>query len=288
MASAKEIRGQIKAIRNTAKITNAMQMVAASKMRKAQESVLAARAYAEGVAQVIANLMQAHPEYRHPFFTHREEIRRVALILITTDKGLCGGLNTNALRLALQMLKAQKVRKAELDTISVGRRGGAFMRRINVDVIGCVENVPDSPELADILGAAELAIQRYLKGELDEVHMLYSEFVNTMTQTPRIIRMLPLPMPEEPSHPGYWDYIYEPEAQTVLDGLLRRSFEALLYHGVLENKACEQSARMVAMKSATDNADSIVRDLQITYNKARQAAITQELAEIVAGGAAAQ
>ncbi len=285
MASAKEIRGQIKAIQNTAKITNAMQMVAASKMRKAQESVLTARAYAEGIAQVIANLMQAHPEYRHPFFTHRENIKRAGLILITTDKGLCGGLNTNALRLALQTLKAQK---AAVDAISIGRRGAAFMRRIGVDVIGSVENVPDSPELTDILGAAELAIQRYLAGDLDEVHMLYSEFVNTMTQTPRIMRMLPLPLPEEPSHPGYWDYLYEPEAQTVLDGLLRRSFEALVYHGVLENKACEQSARMVAMKSATDNANSIVKDLQITYNKARQAAITQELAEIVAGGAAAQ
>jgi len=285
VASAKEIRGQIKAIQNTAKITNAMQMVAASKMRKAQESVLTARAYAEGIAQVIANLMQAHPEYRHPFFTHRENIKRAGLILITTDKGLCGGLNTNALRLALQTLKAQK---AAVDAISIGRRGAAFMRRIGVDVIGSVENVPDSPELTDILGAAELAIQRYLAGDLDEVHMLYSEFVNTMTQTPRIMRMLPLPLPEEPSHPGYWDYLYEPEAQTVLDGLLRRSFEALVYHGVLENKACEQSARMVAMKSATDNANSIVKDLQITYNKARQAAITQELAEIVAGGAAAQ
>ncbi len=285
MASAKEIRNQIKAVQNTAKITNAMQMVAASKMRKAQESVLSARPYAEGIAHVIGNLMQAHPEYKHPFFSEHTPIKRVGMILITTDKGLCGGLNTNALRLALQTLKAQQ---AEVDVISIGRRGAAFMRRIGVNVIGSVENVPDSPELTDILGAAELAMERFLAQELDEVYMLYSEFINTMTQSPRIQRLLPLPLPEEPSHPGYWDYLYEPEAQTVLDGLLRRSFEALVYHGVLENKACEQSARMVAMKSATDNANSLIKELQITYNKARQAAITQELAEIVAGAAAAQ
>jgi len=285
VASAKEIRGQIKAIQNTAKITKAMEMVAASKMRKAQESVFASRAYAEGIQQVIANLMQAHPEYRHPFFTHREQVKRIGIILVTTDKGLCGGLNTSALRLALQTVKEQK---AEVEVINIGRRGGAFMRRIGVKVAGSVENIPDSPELSDVFGAAELAMNRYLDKTVDEVYLLYSEFVNTMTQRPELMRLLPLPMSDEPSHPGYWDYIYEPESQKVLDGLLRRSFEALMFHGVLENKACEQSARMVAMKSATDNAKSIVKDLQITYNKARQAAITQELAEIVAGGAAAQ
>jgi len=285
VASAKEIRGQIKAIQNTAKITKAMEMVAASKMRKAQESVFASRAYAEGIQHIIANLMQAHPEYKHPFLVARSEVKRVGIILVTTDKGLCGGLNTNALRLILQTVKDQK---AEIEVINVGRRGGAFMRRIGVDVHGSVENIPDSPALSDILGAVELAMQRFMDEAVDEVHLLYSKFVNTMTQTPKLMKLLPLPESGEPSHPGYWDYIYEPDSQTVLDGLLRRSFEALVYHGVLENKACEQSARMVAMKSATDNAKGIVKDLQITYNKARQAAITQELAEIVAGGAAAQ
>ncbi len=285
MASAKEIRGQIKAIQNTAKITKAMEMVAASKMRKAQERVLDARAYAEGIARVVANLMQAHPEYKHPFFTGREEIKRIAIILVSTDKGLCGGLNTNALRLALQTMKNQK---AEVEIINIGRRGGAFMRRIGVNVGGSVEDISDSPELTDILGAADLAIEQYVDGHFDEVHLLYSEFVNTMTQTPRVTQLLPCPPAGEPSHPGYWDYLYEPDSQVVLDGLLKRAFESLVYHGVLENKACEQSARMVAMKSATDNARDIVRDLQITYNKARQAAITQELAEIVAGSAAAQ
>jgi len=285
VASAKEIRGQIKAIQNTAKITKAMEMVAASKMRKAQERVLDARAYAEGIARVVANLMQAHPEYKHPFFTGREEIKRIAIILVSTDKGLCGGLNTNALRLALQTMKNQK---AEVEIINIGRRGGAFMRRIGVNVGGSVENISDSPELTDILGAADLAIEQYVDGHFDEVHLLYSEFVNTMTQTPRVTQLLPCPPAGEPSHPGYWDYLYEPDSQVVLDGLLKRAFESLVYHGVLENKACEQSARMVAMKSATDNARDIVRDLRITYNKARQAAITQELAEIVAGSAAAQ
>jgi len=285
VASAKEIRGQIKAIQNTAKITKAMEMVAASKMRKAQQRVLDARAYAEGIARVIANLMQAHPEYKHPFFTHREEAKRIGIILITTDKGLCGGLNTNALRLTVQTMKN---RKAEVEVINIGRRGGAFMRRVGVNVSGSVEGVSDSPELADILGAADLAIEQYMSGHFDEVHLLYSEFVNTMTQTPRVTQLLPCPPTDEPSHPGYWDYLYEPDSHTVLDGLLKRSVEALVYHALLENKACEQSARMVAMKSATDNAKDIVKDLQITYNKARQAAITQELAEIVAGSAAAQ
>jgi len=285
VASAKEIRGQIKAIQNTAKITKAMEMVAASKMRKAQERVMAGRAYAEGIARVVANLMQAHPEYKHPFFIHREDVKRIGIILISTDKGLCGGLNTNALRLAVKTMKEQDV---EVEVINIGRRGGAFMRRVGVNVSGSVEDVSDSPELTDILGAADLAIEQYINGHFDEVHLLYSEFVNTMTQTPQIKRLLPCPPTDEPSHPGYWDYLYEPESQVVLDGLLKRAFESLVYHGLLENKACEQSARMVAMKSATDNAKDIVSDLQITYNKARQAAITQELAEIVAGSAAAQ
>lgn len=286
MASTKEIRGQIKAVQNTAKITKAMEMVAASKMRKAQQRVFDARSYAEGIRQVIANLMQAHPEYQHSFFTPREHVKRIGIILVTTDKGLCGGLNTNALRLAVQRIRAQQ-KGVEVEVVNIGRRGGAFMRRFGVNVSGSVENISDSPELSDILGAADLSIDRYATGEYDEVHLLYSEFVNTMSQKPEMIRLLPCPKNEEPSHPGYWDYLYEPDSQTVLDGLLKRYIESLVYHAVLENKACEQSARMVAMKSATDNAKSMVKDLQITYNKARQAAITQELAEIVAGGAAA-
>jgi len=284
VASAKEIRGQIKAVQNTAKITKAMEMVAASKMRRAQQRVLDARSYAEGIRQVIANLMQAHPEYQHKFFTKSESVKRVAIVLVTTDKGLCGGLNTNALRLAVKSIQAQE---AEIDVVNIGRRGGAFVRRFGVNVAGSVEDISDTPALADILGAAGVAIDGYADGTYDEVHLLFSKYVNTMTQQPESIQLLPFPIEEEPTHAGYWDYLYEPDSQVVLDGLLRRAIEALIYHAVLENKACEQSARMVAMKSATDNAKDMVKDLQITYNKARQAAITQELAEIVAGGAAA-
>ncbi len=283
MASAKEIRTQIKAIQNTGKITKAMEMVAASKMRKAQDRVVAARPYAEGVRRVVGNLMNSHPEYKHPFLIEREEVNRVGVIVITTDKGLCGGLNTNALKATLQLMKKQAV---DVEAFTIGRRGTQFMRRVGADMQGIIENISDTPELADILGVVTLAMDRYLSGELDEVHLVYSEFVNTMTQEPQAMRLLPCPLPEE-KHSGCWDYLYEPEAQEVLEGVLRRYVESLVYHAVLENKACEQSARMVAMKAATDNAKDIVNDLSITYNKARQAAITQELAEICAGAAAA-
>lgn len=282
MASAKEIRGQINAIKNTAKITKAMELVAASKMRKAQERVLGARAYAEGIARVVANLMQSHPEFKHPFLVEREEVRNTGIITISTDKGLCGGLNSNAFKVALKTVKAA----GECEAYTIGRRAGMFMRKVVSSMKASVENVPDSPELADVLGVVSVAIERYLAGEVDEVVLVYSEFVNTMTQKPTSIRLLPCPEPEVESHPGYWDYLYEPDSKEVLDGLLRRYVESIVYHALLENKACEQSARMVAMKSATDNAKGIVKDLTITYNKARQAAITQELAEICAGAAA--
>lgn len=283
MASAKEIRTQIKAIQNTGKITKAMEMVAASKMRKAQDRVIAARSYAEGVRRVVGNLMQSHPEYQHPFLVEREEVKKVGVIVVTTDKGLCGGLNTNSLKAALQLMKSQTV---DIEAFTIGRRGTQFMRRVGADMQGIIENISDTPELADILGVVTLAMDRYLSGELDEVHLVYSEFVNTMTQEPQVMRLLPCPLPEE-KHSGYWDYLYEPEARDVLEGVLRRYVESLVYHAILENKACEQSARMVAMKAATDNSRDIVKDLSITYNKARQAAITQELAEICAGAAAA-
>lgn len=283
MASAKEIKGQIKAIQNTSKITKAMEMVAASKMRKAQDRVVAARSYAEGVKQVVANLMQAHPEYQHPFVTERENVKKMGALVVTTDKGLCGGLNTNTLKKAIGILKSQEV---ETEVYTIGRRAGAFLKRFT-DIAASVENVPDSPEISDILGVVGVAMERYLSGEVDEVYLVYSEFQNTMTQTPVSIRLLPCSIPENATHTGYWDYLYEPDSKEVMDGLLRRYVESLVFHSVLENKACEQSARMVAMKAATDNAKDIVKDLSITYNKARQAAITQELAEICAGAAAA-
>lgn len=283
MASAKEIRGQIKAIQNTGKITKAMEMVAASKMRKAQDRVVAARAYAEGVRHVVSNLMQAHPEYQHPFVTERDEVKKVGVVVVSTDKGLCGGLNTNTLKKAVGVLKAQSV---DTEVYTIGRRSGMFLKRFT-DIAGSVENVPDSPEISDILGVVGVAMERYMSGQVDEVYLVYSEFENTMTQTPTAMRLLPCPIPADAPHAGYWDYLYEPESKEVMDGLLRRYVESLVFHSVLENKACEQSARMVAMKAATDNSKEIVKDLSITYNKARQAAITQELAEICAGAAAA-
>jgi len=284
MASAKEIRGQIKAIQNTAKITKAMEMVAASKMRKAQERVTAGRAYAEGIKRVVANLMQAHPEYLHPFVVKRDQVKRIGLILVNTDKGLCGGLNSNSQRLALKNVTSATV---PVEAYSIGRRSGQFMRKIVDDLKASKEEVPDATELSDVLGVITVAMDRYMKGEVDEVHLVYSAFVNTMTQVPTSIQLIPCADATEPSHPGYWDYIYEPDSKDVLDGLLRRYVESIVYHAVLENKACEHSARMIAMKSATDNAKGIAQDLKITYNKARQAGITQEIAEICSGAAAA-
>ncbi|MDX8395532.1 MAG: F0F1 ATP synthase subunit gamma [Mariprofundaceae bacterium] len=283
MASAKEIRGQIKAIQNTGKITKAMEMVAASKMKKAQDRVTDARAYSEGIRQVVSNLMQAHPEYKHPFVTDRE-VKKAGLIVVTSDKGLCGGLNTNVLKKAVRLINGFDV---DVDVFTIGRRAGMFLKRFKVNLVGSADNIPDAPEISDILGVVGLAMDRYMKGEVDEVHLVYSEFVNTMTQAPTSLRLLPCPLPEDATHTGYWDYLYEPDSKEVMDGLLRRYVESIVFHSVLENKASEQSARMVAMKSATDNAKDIVTDLKITYNKARQAAITQELAEICAGAAAA-
>ena len=259
-------------------------MVAASKMRKAQDRVVSARSYAEGVRRVVGNMMSAHAEYQHPFLVEREEIKKVGIIVVTTDKGLCGGLNTNALKEAIALMKAQT---AGIEVFTIGKRAGLFMKRVGAQISGVAENISDTPELADILGVVTLAIEKYISGELDEVHLVFSEFVNTMTQSPTSMRLMPCPLPESEEKSGYWDYLYEPEAKDVLEGVLRRYVESLVYHAVLENKACEQSARMVAMKAATDNAKDIVGDLKITYNKARQAAITQELAEICAGAAAA-
>jgi len=285
MAGMKEIRGQIRAIQSTAKITKAMELVAASKMRRAQERVLAGRPYAESIRRVIGNVMQAHPEYRHPFLVERSEVKKKGLLLIATDKGLCGALNVNAFRRALAFIKESKV---PVLGFAIGRRASLFLNKTVEEVVAVRENVPDAAALTDVSGVVHSAIEHFLEGKIDELWMIYSEFVNTMTQRPQLIRLLPCPEVAEPTHPGYWDYLYEPDAQQVLDGLLRRYVEALVYHGVLENKASEHSARMVAMKSATDNANKIVRELRISYNKARQAAITKEIAEITAGAQAAQ
>lgn len=282
MATAKEIRGQIKAVQNTAKITKAMELVAASKMRKAQNNVLAGRSYAEGIERVIGNLMQAHPEYNHPFITNREQVKKIGVIVIATDKGLCGGLNTNAFKKALGLVKDSSV---EVEAYTIGRRAGMFMRKVVNGLEAATEEVPDAAEITDILGVVGVAIEHFSKQKVDEVYLVYSQFVNTMTQEPTLVQLLPCSQNAE-QHSGYWDYLYEPDSKPVLDGLLRRYVESLVFQGLLENKACEHSARMVAMKSATDNAKGMVKDLKITYNKARQAGITQEIAEICSGAAA--
>jgi len=282
VATAKEIRGQIKAVQNTAKITKAMELVAASKMRKAQLNVVAGRAYAEGIKRVVGNLMQAHPEYNHSFITPREQVKKIGVIVISTDKGLCGGLNTNGFKKALGLVKDSPV---EVEAYTIGRRSGAFMRKVVSDIEAAAENVPDGAQMSDILGVVSVAIDHFVKAQVDEVYLVYSEYVNTMTQSPKLVQLLPCAQAEA-QHPGYWDYLYEPDSKVVLDGLLRRYVESIVFQGLLENKACEHSARMVAMKSATDNAKGIVKDLKITYNKARQAAITQEIAEICSGAAA--
>ncbi|MDX8406780.1 MAG: F0F1 ATP synthase subunit gamma [Mariprofundaceae bacterium] len=283
MATAKEIRGQIKAVQNTAKITKAMELVAASKMRKAQDNVAAGRSYAEGIERVIGNLMQAHPEYSHPFITPREQVKKIGVIVIATDKGLCGGLNANAFKKALGLVKDSPV---EVEAYTIGRRAGAFMRKIVNGLEAATEEVPDAAQISDVLGVVAVAIEHFIEAKVDEVHLVYSEFVNTMTQSPQLVQLLPCAQNTEAQHPGYWDYLYEPDSKPVLDGLLRRYVESIVFQGLLENKACEHSARMVAMKSATDNAKGIVQDLKITYNKARQAGITQEIAEICSGAAA--
>ncbi|MDX8377980.1 MAG: ATP synthase F1 subunit gamma [Mariprofundales bacterium] len=284
MASAKEIRGQIKAIQNTAKITKAMQMVAAAKMKKAQDKVIDARAYREGIRRIAANLMQSHPEYHHPFLTPRQQVKKVAFVLIATDKGLCGSLNVNLFRAML--VKLRDFDGIDTDVIAIGRRGALFGRRVS-NLTASAEQIPDAPELADITGVLATAMNGYTDGIYDEIYLVGNDFVNTMTQNPNVELLLPCPELEA-QHSGHWDYLYEPDSKEVLDGLLRHYVESLAYHAVLENKACEQSARMVAMKSATDNANDIVKDLRISYNKARQAAITMELAEIVSGAAATQ
>jgi len=282
VASAKEIRGQIKATQNTAKITKAMEMVAASKMRKAQDRVLDARAYREGIERIVHNLMRSHPEYKHPFLVKRD-VKRAGVIAVSTDKGLCGGLNANAMKEVLSIMKSSSV---DVEFMNIGRRASQFMRRFGGKVLASVENINDAPALEEVLGVVQVAMDKYMAGELDEVHLVYSQFVNTMVQKPVSVRLLPCPDEDDQADAAYWDYLYEPDSHMVLDGLLRRYIEALVYHSVLENKACEHSARMVAMKSATDNAKGIVKDLQVTYNKARQAAITQEIAEICSGAAA--
>ena len=287
MAGSKEIRTKIKSVQNTRKITKAMEMVAASKMRKAQERMKAARPYGEKIRRLAANLSHANSEYKHPFLKKMEEIKRVGLVVITTDKGLCGGLNTNVLRICLNQLKEwQGKGVGDIRVTAIGSKGLGFMQRLGAKVVSNVTQLGDTPRLDKMIGPVKVMLDAFQAGELDAVYVAYTRFINTMKQEPVFEQLLPLSGEQlRPTEHG-WDYIYEPDARAVIDELLVRYVEALVYQSVAENLASEQSARMVAMKAASDNAGTVINELQLVYNKTRQAAITKEISEIVAGAAA--
>ncbi|MDR2711334.1 MAG: F0F1 ATP synthase subunit gamma [Burkholderiales bacterium] len=295
MAGSKEIRTKIKSVQNTRKITKAMEMVAASKMRKAQDRMRATRPYLERMVYIAAHIAKASTEYRHPFLVKRETVKRVGAVVISTDKGLCGGLNTNLFRMVLQQHKAWKERGLEVDYVAIGNKGLGFLSRLGANVVSSVVQLGDVPHIERLVGPLKPLFDAYIDGKIDEIHVFSTGFVNTMKQLARNDLLLPIP-PEfraptgevrstEAQH-GLWDYIYEPDAKMLLDGVMRRYTEAVIYQVLAENMASEQSARMVAMKAASDNANKIINELQLVYNKSRQAAITQELTEIVGGAAA--
>jgi len=286
MAVGKEIRTQIKSIQNTQKITRAMEMVAASKMRKAQARMQASKPYAAKMRNVISHLAHAHPEYKHPYLSDRD-VKRVGYIVITSDRGLCGGLNTNLLKAAVVSMRENDDKGLKADVCVIGSKGASFMNRIGANVKSSVSQLGDAPGIADLIGSVKVMLDAYDNGEIDRLYLVSNDFVNTMTQTPQVEQLLPIAVEEpEQEMKHHWDYLYEPEAKVVLDKLMMRYIESLVYQGVVENIASEQAARMVAMKNASDNAGDIIDDLQLVYNKARQAAITQEISEIVAGAAA--
>jgi F-type H+-transporting ATPase subunit gamma len=288
MAGSKEIRTKIKSVQNTRKITKAMEMVAASKMRKAQERMRAARPYSDKIRRLAANLSQALiTDYRHPFLVKSANVKRVGLIVVTTDKGLCGGLNTNILRQAMNTMRQWESSGIhDIRVTAIGNKGLGFMQRLGAKVVSQATHMGDTPHLEKLIGPIKVVIDAYQAGEIDAVHIAYTRFVNTMKQEPVIEQLLPLTGERLGTPEHHWDYLYEPDAQTVIDDLLIRYVEALIYQSVAENMASEQSARMVAMKAATDNAGSVIKELQLVYNKARQAAITKEISEIVGGAAA--
>lgn len=303
MASGKEIRSQISSIKNTQKITSAMEMVAASKMRRAQDRMCASRPYAEKMIDVVRHLAHAHTEYKHPYLVEREA-QRVGYIVISSDRGLCGGLNTNLFKETVADMKTWNEQNVEMDICVIGQKAGGFFKRIGGNIVSHTEQLGDEPSLEDLIGSVKIMLDAYNEGKIDRLYVVFNKFVNTMTQQPIVGQLLPISVDhadsedekvryydisEEDSKADmkyHWDYIYEPDAEEVINALLMRYIESLVYQGVVENLACEMAARMVAMKSATDNAGNMIDDLQLVYNKARQAAITQELSEIVAGAAA--
>jgi F-type H+-transporting ATPase subunit gamma len=284
MAGARDIRSKIASIKNTKKITSAMQLVAASKMRKTQDRMQASKPYASKIYEVVQHIARAHSEYHHPFMRSRE-VKRIGLIAVTTDRGLCGGLNANLFRECIHMLKAWENEGKQIDVGVLGRKGKGFFSRIGANIVASKDNLGDTPSVKDLIGVVKVMLDSYYEGKIDALYIISNEFVNTMVQKPIPKQLLPLPKSEEdtPKLGHYWDYIYEPEAKELLNGLLQRYIELQVYQSVVENVACEQAAKMIAMKSATDNAGDLIKEFQLAYNKARQAAITQELAEIVGG-----
>ncbi len=286
MAVGKEIRTKIASIKNTQKITRAMEMVAASKMRKTKDRMQATRPYSKKIAQIINHLAHANPEYKHPFMIERE-VKRVGIIVISSDRGLCGGLNANLFRKVLNEMQQWKASNVEVDVCTIGGKAANFFCMLNANLVGQVSKLGDTPHQSDIIGVIKIMMDAFTNAEIDRLYVISNEFVNTMTQKPVMEQLLPLTSSETTEvQRGRWDYLYEPGAQVVLDHLLTRYIESMVYQGLVENNACEQAARMVAMKSASDNAGNIIKELQLVYNKARQAAITQEISEIVAGAAA--
>jgi F-type H+-transporting ATPase subunit gamma len=287
MAGAKEIRTKIASIKSTQKITKAMEMVATSKMRKAQERMRASRPYAEKMLQVITHLSKASPEYNHSFLATEREVKRVGYIVVSSDRGLCGGLNANLFRKLVTQIREDRTNGVEPSFCTIGNKALGFFRRFGGKVEAQVTHLGDKPHIEDLIGTIKVMLNAYEQGEIDVIYIAYNEFVNTMTQQPTIRQLVPLQAPDDGGPTGpIWDYIYEPDARLVLDNLLSRYIESLVYQAVVENGACEQAARRVAMKAATDNAGGLIDELQLVYNKARQAAITQEISEIVSGAAA--
>ncbi|MDD2934528.1 MAG: F0F1 ATP synthase subunit gamma [Methylotenera sp.] len=310
MAGSKEIRTKIKSVENTRKITKAMEMVAASKMRKAQDRMRASRPYADKIRNVAAHLSLAHSEYKHPFLLKRDDVKNIGIIVVSSDKGLCGGLNTNVLRLSINQMKNWEAEGKAITVSAIGNKGYAFMNRVGANVKSHITGLGDVPHIETLIGTIKVMLDAYTAGEIDQLHICYTRFINTMKQEPVLEQLLPLTAERLGTHPehekaealttsgviksalqigaakGHWDYIYEPESKPVIDQLMVRYIESLVYNAVSENMASEQSSRMVAMKSASDNAKEVIGDLKLVYNKARQAAITKEISEIVGGAAA--
>ena len=286
MAGSKEITGKIKSIENTKKVTSALEMVSASKIRKSQDMMRASRPYAHMIRRVMSHLGQANPEYRHPFTIKREEVKKVGYIIVSTDRGLCGGLNTNLFKLVLNSVGEWKSKGAEVSMVTLGKKASSFFRNIRVEIAAHAANLGEKPQIEDLIGSVKVMLDAYRDGRVDHVCLVYNDFINTMSQSPTLAQLLPLPETDDENVPDIWDYIYEPDAESLLDTVLVRYIESQVYQAVLENLASEHAARMVAMKNATDNAGELIGDLKLAYNKARQAAITQEISEIVGGAAA--